>query len=97
MATYVTLFKYTQQGLQNAKNVKERLAQNRSAMEGAGAKLTHFWWTQGEYDAIAVSEWPDEETAMAFLIQLGGQGNFQTQTLGAFDEAAIDRIVAKLP
>lgn len=96
MATYLTLINYTQQGLQNAKAIKERLAQNRSAMEAAGGKLTHLYWTQGRYDAVAVSEWEDTETAMAFLIQLGAQGNLRTETLRAFDEAAIDRIVAKL-
>jgi uncharacterized protein with GYD domain len=96
MATYVTLIKYTLQGLQNAKSIKDRLTQTRSGMEAAGGKLTHFYWTQGQYDAIAVSEWPDMEAATAFLIQVGAQGNIQTETLAAFDEAAIDRIVAKL-
>jgi uncharacterized protein with GYD domain len=32
MATYVTLFKFSLQGLQNAKNMRERLAQSRTAM-----------------------------------------------------------------
>jgi uncharacterized protein with GYD domain len=46
---------------------------------------------------VAITEWPDEETAMAFILQLGMAGNVRMETLRAFDEAAMRRILATVP
>ncbi|MET7671852.1 GYD domain-containing protein, partial [Micromonospora luteifusca] len=52
-------------------------------------------WTVGPYDLVAVVEAPDDETATAALLQLGGAGNVRTTTLRAFGREEMDRIVAK--
>ena len=46
---------------------------------------------------MAISEWPDEDSAMAFIFQLGMAGNVRVETFSAFDEVAIQRILAKVP
>ena len=49
----------------------------------------------GQYDLVVVSEFPDDETATAFLLQVGGIGNVRTSTLRAFDRQAFAKIVEK--
>ena len=97
MPTYVSLFKFTDQGIKNVKGTVDRVQQNRAAMEKVGGRLTAAYWTQGAYDLVAISEWPDEESAAAFGLHAGMAGNVRTETLRAFDEAAMKRILAKLP
>ncbi len=96
MATYVTLMKFTEQGIKNVKGTVERTEENRRLYEAAGGKLLSVYWTQGAYDLVAITEWPDEEVAMAFLLRLCMGGNVSTETLRAFDESEMHRIVAKL-
>ena len=97
MPTYVSLFKFTDQGMKNVKGTVERTRQSRAAIEKAGGRMAAIYWTQGQYDLVAVSEWPDEEAAMAFILQLGMAGNVRVETLKAFDETAMQRILAKVP
>ncbi len=63
----------------------------------AGGKLKNVWVTMGQYDVVAVSEWPDEETAAAFLLAQGSQGNVSSETLRAFTEVEFKKIVSKIP
>ncbi|HEY5618499.1 MAG TPA: GYD domain-containing protein [Vicinamibacterales bacterium] len=97
MPTYVSLFKFTDQGMKNVKGTVDRTKQSRAAIEKAGGRMAAIYWTQGQYDLVAISEWPDEEAAMAFILQLGMAGNVRMETLRAFDEAAMQRILAKVP
>jgi uncharacterized protein with GYD domain len=93
---YVTLMKFTDQGSKNVKGTVERTQQNRKLMEAAGGKMHSVFWTQGAYDLVALVEWQDEDAAMAFLLQLGMGGNVTTETLRAYDETEMQRILAKL-
>ena len=97
MATYITLYRYTRQGIQNVKGSPQRVEEARKAMEKAGGKLKAVYLTMGQYDIVAVSEWSDEETAAAFLLGQGAQGNVTSESLRAFGEDEFKRIVAKLP
>jgi uncharacterized protein with GYD domain len=96
MPTYVSLVKWTDQGIRGVKDTIDRTEQNRQAIEAAGGRLTGVWWTQGAYDVVAVTEWPDEDSAMAFLLRLGMAGNARTETLRAFGAEDMRRILAKL-
>jgi uncharacterized protein with GYD domain len=96
MPTYVSLVKWTDQGIRGVKDTLDRTEQNRQAIEAAGGRLTGVWWTQGAYDVVAVTEWPDEDSAMAFLLRLGMGGNARTETLRAFDADDMRRILTKV-
>src|SRR5687768_1369986 len=96
MPTYVSLCKWTEQGVQNARESTRRAEQAKAAVRKLGGKLTTILWTQGRYDLIAISDFPDEESAMAFLLTLGGGGNVRTETLRAYSAADMERIFAKM-
>ena len=53
-------------------------------------------WTLGECDLISVGEWPDEQTAVAFALAVGCQGNVRTTRLRAYTEDEMTGISGKL-
>ncbi|MGW3659910.1 GYD domain-containing protein [Streptomyces sp. NPDC005151] len=95
MATYVTLLNWTDQGVRNYKDTAKRAEDFAAAAQKLGAKLLSIYWTVGPYDLVVVVEAPDDETATATLLQLGGVGNVRTTTLRAFGQEEMDRIIAK--
>jgi uncharacterized protein with GYD domain len=97
MPTYVSLLRWTEQGIKNAKSTLERAEQASAAVQRTGGRLQTVLWTQGAYDIVTVAEFPDEESATAFLIGLGGQGNVRSETMRAFNAEEMKRILAKLP
>jgi uncharacterized protein with GYD domain len=95
MPTYVALLSWTDQGVRNYKDTAQRAEAFGSAVQKLGAKLLNIYWTVGPYDLVAVVEAPDDETAVAALLQLDGVGNVRSTTLRAFGREEMERIVAK--
>ncbi len=96
MPTYISLLRYTQKGIQNIKESPNRLEAAKKAFRDAGAELKEFYLVMGQYDAVSISEAPDDETLARVLLALGSQGNVQTETLRAFPEAEYRKIVSGL-
>jgi uncharacterized protein with GYD domain len=95
--TYITLIRYTEQGIKSFKDLSKRLEQTRKVGEPVGAVLKDFYLTMGQYDAVVVSEAPDDETVAKLALAAGGRGNVRTETLRAFTEAEALKIAADLP
>ncbi len=51
----------------------------------------------GRYDAVLISEFPDDEAGAKFALGVGSMGNVTTETLKAFTEAEYRKIIAGLP
>ena len=96
MPTYVSLIKWTDQGVRNAKDTVQRARAFRGDVERRGGKLQSIYWTQGQYDLVATIEAPDDQTAMAALLALSGLGNVRTETLPAFSETEMESIIQKM-
>ncbi|WP_326652590.1 MULTISPECIES: GYD domain-containing protein [unclassified Streptomyces] len=95
MPTYVTLLNWTDQGVRGYKDTPQRAEAFAAAAQRLGAEVLNIYWTVGPYDLVAVVEAPDDETATAALLQVGGVGNVRTTTLRAFGREEMDRIIAK--
>jgi len=96
MGHYISLIRYTPQGAAKIKESPARLDVARKAAEGAGGKVHAWYLTMGKYDAVIISEFPNDETAAKFMLATGSMGNVTTQTLKAFTEAEYRKIVASL-
>jgi uncharacterized protein with GYD domain len=94
---YVTLIRYTEQGIKTFKDLPSRLEETRKAGEAVGAKLVAFYLTMGQYDAVVVSEAPDDETVATLALAAGGRGNVRTETLRAFTEDEAKKLAAAVP
>jgi uncharacterized protein with GYD domain len=97
MPTYVTLIQYTEQGVKTFKDLPSRLEETRRVGEPLGAKLVSFYLTMGQYDAVVISEAPDDETVAKLALAAGIRGNVRTETLRAFDEEEAKKIADELP
>jgi uncharacterized protein with GYD domain len=97
MPTYISLIKYTQQGVENMKDSPARLEEAKQAFRAMGGELKAFYLTMGQYDAVVVSEGPDDETATKLAIAIGARGAIRTETLRAFTEDEYREIIASLP
>jgi len=97
MPTYITLYKWTEQGIKSVKGVPDRIEAAIKAGEGMGGKSLGVYFTMGEYDLISILEAPNDETASAFLLAQGMLGNVRSTTLRAFTKEQFAEIVKKLP
>lgn len=97
MPSYITLVRYTQQGIANIKESPARLDAAKKAAKAAGGKINAWYLTMGRYDAVLISEFPDDETGAKFTLAIGSLGNVHTETLKAFTEAEYRKIIAGLP
>jgi uncharacterized protein with GYD domain len=96
MPTYITLIRYTEQGVKTFKELPRRLEETRKAGEALGAKLNAFYLTMGQYDAVVVSDAPDDTTVAKLALAAAGRGNVRTETMRAFSEDEAKRIAAEL-
>ena len=97
MATYVTLLKYTDQGIKAIKEGPSRLEKARQALKSMGGEVRSFHLVQGRYDAIAFVEAPNDEVVAKFALAVGSQGNVRSETMRAFNEEEYRRIISGLP
>jgi len=95
MSTYVSLINWTDEGAKSASGTVDRAEAAQQLVAGMGGSL-QIYWTMGEYDMIAISEFPDDETAVAFLAKLSSLGNVRTQTMRAFNGDEVRGILSKM-
>lgn|SRR5205814_4160841 len=50
----------------------------RTAVEAFDGTLKHFFYCFGEFDGVAISDFPDETTALACVMSIYGQGRIHT-------------------
>jgi uncharacterized protein with GYD domain len=97
MPHYVTLVRYTHQGIAKIKDSPSRLDAAKKAAEKEGGKIQAWYLTMGQYDAVLISEFPSDEASAKFALSAGSLGNISTETLKAFPEAEFRKIVGSLP
>ena len=96
MATYITLIRYTQQGIETIKESPTRLDKAKAAFKAMGAELKAFYLVMGQYDAIVISEAPDDETVAKLALRVSSTGAIRTETLRAWPEDEYRKIIAAL-
>lgn len=97
MATYITLVKFTEQGIRNIKDSPKRAEAFRGMCEKLGGRVKDLYWTMGRYDIVAIVEAPDDVTVNAVLYSVGSLGNVRTETLRASTAQEVSQAIAKMP
>jgi uncharacterized protein with GYD domain len=94
--TYVTLFKWTEQGAKDVKNAPARFEASKKLTESMGGKVVGLYVTMGDYDIVAVTEGPSDEVASATALSIASKGNARTTTMRAFTEREFAEIAKKV-
>ncbi len=97
MPTYVTLMRFTDQGIRNIKEGPARLEAAKKLFQSAGAEIKSYYLALGNYDAIAIIDGPNDEVAARLALAIGAQGNVRTDTMRVFTEPEYRKLVSGLP
>jgi uncharacterized protein with GYD domain len=97
MPTYITLFRWTQRGIEGIKDSPARLDKAKQLFASMGGEVKEFYVVMGQYDAVLVSEAPDDETIAKISLAAGAQGGVRSETLRAFTEAEYRELIRGLP
>jgi len=97
MPTYISMLRYTQQGIGSIKSAPARIDAAKEAYKKAGGELKAIYLTMGQYDLVAVAELPNDDAVARMALALGAQGNIRTETMRAFTETEFRKIASSLP
>ena len=97
MPTYITLLKWTEQGIRDVKQSPQRLDAAKEAFRVAGGQLKDFYLVLGDYDVVIIGEFPNDEAYTRTVLAIASRGALRTTTLKAFTEDEYRRIIASIP
>src|SRR5260370_9436066 len=84
MATYVTLYNFTDQGIKNIKDTVKRAEAAKKAGAAMGATVKEVLWTLGQYDISLITEAPAELAGGAPALTTLKQAHYRGQAPRAF-------------
>ena len=93
MPHYISLMRWTTQGVAGLPAWRERVEEGQRTIEEAGGTLIGVYVTLGRYDVVEIFEAPDDETAAQILVAVTRHGNVTTETLRAFTREEAEAIV----
>ena len=96
MPHYVTLMRWTTQGIAGLPAWRERVEEGERIIEAAGGKLVGVYVTLGRYDVVEIFEAPDDGVAIEILMKLQRFGAEHTETLRAFTRDEAEDIIRRL-
>ena len=96
MPTYIALMRWTEQGISKVKDSPSRLDSGREAFKKLGVEIKDTYLTMGRYDLVCVLEAQNDESVARALLTLGSQGNVQTETMKAWNEAEYRKITGSV-
>ena len=84
MPMYVSLVKFTQHGLTTMRDKGvERADTVKNHVRELGGNLIQAYYCLGEYDVVAIWEFPDNRTAMKAAVLNASMGHIQIMTMPA--------------
>jgi len=96
MPHYVTLMRWTSQGVAGLPAWRERVEDGERTIAEAGGSLVGVYVTLGRYDVVEIFEAPDDETAAEIIMKLQRHGAEHTETLRAFTRDEAEEIIRKV-
>ena len=93
---YITLMRWTSQGIAGLPGWRERVQEGERIIEEQGGALVGVYVTLGRYDVVEIFEAPDDETAFEILMKLQRFGAEHTETLRALTREEAEVIIKRL-
>ena len=97
MATYISLWNFTDQGIRTVKETTKRAEILKETAQKAGVTVKDIYWTLGAYDGVSIFEAPNEEAIAALGLAVGAVGNLRTQIVRAFSLEEMNGVLGKMP
>ena len=97
MPTYITMGKWTQEGIQKIKEGPARLDAFKKLAQSSGGAVKGFYMVTGQYDFVLISEAPDDSAMAKAALATAAKGFVTTEPCRAFTEEEYRKIVGGLP
>ena len=97
MPMYVTLVNFTDAGRERVEELPEHVEKMKQLKRSLGGEPEGFYFTQGQYDLVAVSEMPDDESVAQVELTAAKEGAVELEVLRAFSMDEVRDIVGDLP
>ena len=85
MPHYISLMRWTSQGMAGLPGWRERVEDGERIIEEAGGRLAGVYVTLGRYDVVEIFEAPNDDVAIEILMRLNRFAAEHTETLGRGD------------
>ncbi len=85
MQKYITLWKYTKEGLVDIKNTEERYATVNEIVKTAGGRMIDAFGLIGDYDVVTIMEMPNEKALCSAIMKICSKGRVIPKTLTAIE------------
>ena len=96
MPTYVTLLKFTSEGLKGMANFGKAWEEGQKRAKKMGIKSVGAYGLLGRYDMMFIYEAPDEKAAASLPLSFAPRGDAQTETWTAIPMEEFAKLAAKL-
>jgi len=96
MPTYVTLVKFTPEGLKGIADFGKSYEEGRRRAEQMGIKHVGAYGLLGPYDMMFIYEAPDEKAAASMPLSFAPRGDGQTETWTAIPMEEFAKLTARL-
>ncbi len=83
MPLYVTLWKYTRDGMVDIKKTGQRYGQVQKIIKDSGGKLVSIYGLVGEYDVLTIMDMPDEKVLASTVLKICSKGRIGSQSMTA--------------
>jgi uncharacterized protein with GYD domain len=97
VATYISLWNFTDQGIRTVKDTTKRADIVKETAQKAGVTVKYIYWTLGAYDGVSLFEAPNDEAIAALGLAVGALGSVRTQIMRAFSLDEMNGVLGKLP
>jgi uncharacterized protein with GYD domain len=95
MAVYVTLYRYTDEGIKGIKSAAEIAQGWQAEAQKRGVTVHALYWLLGQYDAVTIVE-GDDDAVNGLLLAIGAQGALRTETHRAMSLEDIQRLTPSI-
>lgn len=96
MPHYISLMRWTSQGLAGLPAWRERVEEGERIIQDAGGSLIGVYVTLGRYDVVEIFECADDDTAAEILMKLQRHGAEHSETLRGFTREEAEAIIRRL-
>ena len=83
MPVYITLWKYTRDGLMDIRNTRARFEKVKKIIEANGGNLLQIYALIGEYDVMTIIEMPNKSALASTILKICSSGRITANTLTA--------------
>jgi uncharacterized protein with GYD domain len=96
MPHYISLMRWTSQGMAGLPAWRERVEEGERIIQDAGGSLIGVYVTLGRYDVVEIFECADDDTAAEILMKLQRHGAEHTETLRGFTREEAEAIIRRI-